>query len=182
MKVILTESQAKTIQENLQHKKMFQKYWERFGPGVDENFINLFGFKRGNLDGTNISNVYAHLREFLGYENAMKMTEELILNNPHKIGEGGMPCGSYNFTFNLSINSDDDVIYYVDVEVLAENPDANVTLITTGEVLQLGEALNDEDFGWEVENEIQDCVNDYLTEMIINKTGVNVTIYSLDCY
>jgi len=51
MKLVLTESQVKTIQENLQHRKMFQKYWERFGPGVDENFLNLFGFKRGNLDG-----------------------------------------------------------------------------------------------------------------------------------
>jgi len=176
MKLVLTESQVKTIQENLQHRKMFQKYWERFGPGVDENFLNLFGFKRGNLDGTNINNVYAHLREFLGYENAMKMTEELILKNPHKIGDGGMVCGGYDFKFELSINDIEDVNIYVDVLVDAEDPNAEVNIVT-GETFQLQKAIDDEEIGYEIESEIEDCVRDYL-EQITNKTGVNVTIFS----
>jgi len=45
------------------------------------------------------------------------------------------------------------------------------------EKARLQKAIDDEEIGYEIESEIEDCVRDYL-EQITNKTGVNVTIFS----
>jgi hypothetical protein len=63
------------------------------------------------------------------------------------------------------------------VLVDAEDPNAEVNIMT-GETFQLQKAIDDEEMGYEIETEIEDCVRDYLEQMILNKTGVNVTIFS----
>jgi len=98
-------------------------------------------------------------------------------------------CGGYNFDFDLKmakeINDGREELsvseIYVNVYVDAKNPNASVSLIMIGgEEHQLYDALKNEDYGWEVENEIQECILDYIENEITNKTGVPVTIYKLD--
>lgn len=178
MKLVITETQFDNLNDSLNLKKTFFKYWDRFGGKIDDNFYNLFGFKNKKLDNINEYDVRSYLREWLGHEKSIEITKELILNNPHNVGENFI-CGGYNFNFYLEIESYSDDLFYVNVLADVKDPEATVDLIMVGgETYQLKDAIDSDDFGWEIETEIEECVYDYISENIINKTGVEVSINS----
>jgi hypothetical protein len=47
--------------------------------------------------------------------------------------------------------------------------------MTNGETMNLKDACNNEEIGWEIENEIGDIIFDFLRENISFKTGITIT-------
>jgi hypothetical protein len=109
-------------------------------------------------------------REFLGPK-AGKIVHSLVKpGDRHRIQKGG-----YDFEIvvqEIKIDSE-----YVDIhcEVLEGG---EVTIFSEEEqpTLSLEEATENENFGWEIENEIKDCIEDYFYTAIgiRNKTGYSI--------
>lgn len=161
MKFIITESKYKNT--------MF-KFWDKFGGQVDELFIGAFGLDNPNNDIT-YDQAYKNLIEWRGEEESKELTKTLLLQNPHHIDN----YGSYDFFFevtdikNWELDKDEpNVIVDVNINIL----DGEVTI--SGETFKLDEALNNEDYGWEVADEVNWGINDYFKENITSKTGVNI--------
>jgi hypothetical protein len=161
MKFIITESKYKNT--------MF-KFWDKFGGQVDELFIGAFGLDNPNNDIT-YDQAYKNLIEWRGEEESKELTKTLLLQNPHHIDN----YGSYDFFFEVTDiknweldNDEPNVIVDVNINIL----DGEVTI--SGETFKLDEALNNEDYGWEVADEINWGINDYFKENITPKTGVNI--------
>jgi hypothetical protein len=49
-------------------------------------------------------------------------------------------------------------------------------IMTDGTIHKLKDARDDEEYGWEIENEIEDCIYDYLSEQIENTTGFSFVV------
>jgi hypothetical protein len=161
MKFIITESKYKNT--------MF-KFWDKFGGQVDELFIGAFGLDNPNNDIT-YDQAYKNLIEWRGEEESKELTKTLLLQNPHHIDN----YGSYDFFFevtnikNWELDKDEpNVIVDVNINIL----DGEVTI--SGKTFKLDEALNNEDYGWEVADEVNWGINDYFKENITSKTGVNI--------
>jgi hypothetical protein len=161
MKFIITESKYKNT--------MF-KFWDKFGGQVDELFIGAFGLDNPNNDIT-YDQAYKNLIEWRGEEESKELTKTLLLQNPHHIDN----YGSYDFFFEVTDiknweldNDEPNVIVDVNINIL----DGEVTI--SGETFKLDEALNNEDYGWEVADEVNWGINDYFKENITSKTGVNI--------
>jgi hypothetical protein len=161
MKFLITESKYKNT--------MF-KFWDKFGGQVDELFIGAFGLDNPNNDIT-YDQAYKNLIEWRGEEESKELTKTLLLQNPHHIDN----YGSYDFFFevtnikNWELDKDEpNVIVDVNINIL----DGEVTI--SGETFKLDEALNNEDYGWEVADEVNWGINDYFKENITSKTGVNI--------
>ena len=66
------------------------------------------------------------------------------------------------------------------MDILVDDLNGEVTLIMTGgETMNLKDALNDEEIGWEIENEIGDTIFDFLRENTSFKTGITITTNKL---
>lgn len=168
MKVIITEDQSERLKRIETYKKFFHKYWDR-KPVVDDSFLKLFPLKELGLSKLN---VLPMLSEYLGVEKAKEMARELI-SGSHKIKRGD--CGGYEFEFELKISDEDYDEFYIDITVNLE--DATVDLIMTqGGMHDLVDAIGDSEYGWEVIEEVKDCIYDYIEEKIVNKTGIRITI------
>lgn len=161
MKFLITESKYKNT--------MF-KFWDKFGGQVDELFIGAFGLDNPNNDIT-YDQAYKNLIEWRGEEESKELTKTLLLQNPHHIDN----YGSYDFFFEVTNiknweldNDEPNVIVDVNINIL----DGEVTI--SGETFKLDEALNNEDYGWEVADEVNWGINDYFKENITSKTGVNI--------
>jgi hypothetical protein len=48
-----------------------------------------------------------------------------------------------------------------------------------GDVQDLEDALNNDDYGWEIEVEVQECIFDYFYENLTLKTGYEFVLNSL---
>lgn len=161
MKFLITESKYKNT--------MF-KFWDKFGGQVDELFIGAFGLDNPNNDIT-YDQAYKNLIEWRGEEESKELTKTLLLQNPHHIDN----YGTYDFFFEVTDiknweldNDEPNVIVDVKINLL----DGEVTI--SGETFKLDEALNNEDYGWEVADEINWGINDYFKENITPKTGINI--------
>lgn len=161
MKFLITESKYKNT--------MF-KFWDKFGGQVDELFIGAFGLDNPNNDIT-YDQAYKNLIEWRGEEESKELTKTLLLQNPHHIDN----YGTYDFFFEVTDiknweldNDEPNVIVDVKINLL----DGEVTI--SGETFKLEEALNNEDYGWEVADEINWGINDYFKENITPKTGINI--------
>lgn len=173
MKVILTESQTENIKRNEFYKKQFFRYWERLGPGITKEFLGLFDLPS---IGISVEAALHYLTEYLGLENSIKLTKELF-NKVHNIKEGD--CGGYQFSFKLNgIDEDKLGLYTIYVDVKVQLKDSGVTLFN-GEYMSLSDAIDDNDIGGDVDEEVENCIFDYITDEIVLKTGVNVIINSV---
>ena len=162
MKLIITESKYKNIIFN---------YFDKFGGEVDGNFINMF--KLDDRTGmVSYDNAYKYLIEWRGEEESKELAKTLLLQNPHHIDE----YGGYDFFFEV-----DDIDYWeldekkpnVVVSVKVNDLSGTVT-VSNGENRTLEDALNDDDYGWEISDEIQWGINDYFKESITSKTGIKI--------
>jgi len=161
MKFLITESK---------YKNTIFKFWDKFGGKVDKLFIGAFGLDNSNNDIT-YEEAYKYLIEWRGIEESKELTKTLLLQNPHHIDN----YGSYDFFFEVTDiknweldNDEPNVIVDVNINIL----DGEVTI--SGKTFKLDEALNNEDYGWEVADEVNWGINDYFKENITSKTGVNI--------
>ena len=162
MKLIITESKYKNI---------IFKYFDKFGGEVDVNFINMF--KLDDRTGMiSYEQAYKYLIEWRGEEESKELAKTLLLQNPHHIDD----YGGYDFFFEV-----DDIDYWeldnskpnVVVSVKVNDLSGTVSLLN-GEDKTLEDAVNDEDYGWEVSDEVQWGINDYFKQNITSKTGIKI--------
>ena len=165
MKFILTESKYKNI--------LF-RYWDKTGGKVDKTFISLFGLDNSDSDIT-YDQAYKYLIEWRGEKQSKELAKTLLLQNPHHIDD----FGGYDFFFevtdirNWELNDDEPNVV---VKVKVDDLGGDVSLLN-GEDKTLADALSDEDYGWEVEDEVNWGVNDYFKGKITSKTGIKVIFF-----
>ena len=164
MKFILTESKYKNI--------LF-RYWDKNGGAVDKTFISLFGLDN-NRDLT-YDQAYKYLIEWRGIEESKNLANTILLQNPHHIDD----FGGYDFFFEVTDIKKwgvDDDEPFVTVKVKVDDLAGNVSLMN-GDYKTLEDALSNEDYGWEVEDEVNWGINDYFKEVVTSKTGIKVIFY-----
>lgn len=171
MKVILNENQYERLKRIGFYKKMFFKYWDK-RPIIDSTFINLFPLKELGLS---VLNIYPMLAEYLGEDKAKQMAMDMIYKN-HRINRGD--CGGYEFDFYLEKVDEDSESFEVDVDVRLRGGSVALMMVG-GELMSLDDALKDEDIGWEIKEEVEDCVLDYIEDNIINRTGIITRVHKL---
>ena len=165
MKLIITESKYKNIIFN---------YFDKFGGDIDNQFISMF--KLDDRTGMiSYEEAYKYLIEWRGEEESKELAKTLLLQNPHHIDE----YGGYDFFFEVTdikkwgVNDDEP---FVTVKTKVDDLGGDVSLLN-GEDKTLADALSDEDYGWEVEDEVNWGVNDYFKEKITSKTGIKVIFF-----
>jgi hypothetical protein len=169
MKLILTESKYKNI--------LF-RYWDKTGGKVDKTFISLFGIDNGDSDIT-YDQAYKYLIEWRGEKQSKELAKTLLLQNPHHIDD----FGGYDFFFevtdirNWELNDDEPNVV---VKVKVDDLGGSVTLMD-GEDKTLEDALDNDDYGWEIESEVDWALNGYFKDKITAQTGIKI-IYDAPKY
>ena len=91
--------------------------------------------------------------------------EEFLNKNPHHIGD----CGGYDFEFDVwEYNIDGN---HIEITLLINDSRGTVVLMDDGGLMNLFDARTNDEFGWEVENEIQDCLSENLAVYLEEKLG-----------
>ena len=124
--------------------------------------------------------IYRMLSKKIGSrEDILKKIDERILNKIHTIND----CGTYEFNFivnNYDLEKDADGVYYIiDVDCIIDQNGSVVIPNISDERVTFEKLHNDPDneyknILWELGYEIQDCINDKLSELLTNDMGVTV--------
>jgi hypothetical protein len=168
MKIIITESRYKNI--------LF-RYWDKFGGDINKQFILNFGLDNNNGD-ISYEQAYKYLIEWRGIEESKNLANTLLLQNPHHIDE----YGGYDFFFEVTDIKKwglDDDEPFVTVKTKVDDLSGEVTIID-GNTYELSDALGNDEYGWEVEDEVNWGINDYFKEKITSKTGIKVIFFRPD--
>ncbi len=161
MKLIITESKYKNI---------LSRYWDKTGGKVDKTFISLFGLDDNNND-INYNQAYKYLIQWRGEKESKELAKSLLLQNPHHIDD----FGGYDFFFEvIDINNWDLNNYEPNVVVKVKVDDLGGHVDIDGDHKKLEDALDNDDYGWEVEDEVNWGINDYFKDNITSQTGINI--------
>ena len=161
MKIILTESKYKDI---------IFRYFDKFGGEVDKDFISMF--RHTSKDMVNFDLAYKCLIEWRGEEESKELAKTLLLQNPHHIDD----FGGYDFFFEVKDIDNWDLDFRkpnVTVKVKV-NELAGVVNLMDGERYTLEDALNNDYYGWDIDDEVNWGIEDYFNKNITSKTGVNI--------
>jgi hypothetical protein len=161
MKLIITESK---------YKHILFKAFDKLGGKVDNNLISLFRLE-GNKGAFTYDQAYKYLIEWRGEKESKELAKTLLLQNPHRIDE----YGGYNFFLEVVgignwylDSSEPNVVVKVKVDDLAGSVDID------GDNMSLEDALDNDDYGWEIEDEVNWGIDEYFKENITSKTGIKV--------
>ena len=167
MKIIITESRYKNI--------LF-RYWDKFGGDINKQFILNFGLDNNSNDIT-YDQAYKYLIEWRGEKESKELAKTLLLQNQHHINN----FGGYDFFFEVTdikkwgVNDDEP---FVTVKVKVDDLAGSVDIGGNDKTLE--DALDNDEYGWEVEDEVNWGINDYFKEKITSKTGVKVIFFRPD--
>jgi len=157
MKLIITESHFKNT---------IFKFFDKFGGEIDTLFIDNFRVDR-NDPIVNYETAYKYLIEWRGEEESKELAKTLLLQNPHHIDN----YGGYNFFFEVVgisdwyLNSSEpNVVVKVKVDDLAG----------TVNNISLEDALDNDEYGWEIDDEVNWGIDEYLKKNITSKTGIKI--------
>jgi hypothetical protein len=141
MKLIITESK---------YKHILFKVFDKLGGKVDDNLISLFKLE-GNKGAFTYDQAYKYLIEWRGEKESKELAKTLLLQNPHHIDE----YGTYDFFFEVNgignwylDSSQPNVVVRVKVDDMAGTVDMD------GVNISLEKALDNDDYGWEVSDEV----------------------------
>ena len=164
MKVKITEQQLNNLQEVESYKNMIFKYWDKFGPGISDDMIKLFGITFGKSS-LRMTDLQRWLREYLGDDKIKEISKSFLEQKQHHIND----CGGYEFYFTLTHKFEDGEYLF---DVVVNDIDGIVILVMVdGSIHKIKDARNQE-YGWEIENEVEDCVHDYISKNLEDMTGV----------
>lgn len=163
MKITITEEQLDKLQGLDTLKKMVFKYWDKNGIGDIQQLMKFFSMSDYKL---NIYNVYSWIREYLGMDKVYSLVNEYLEHKKHTIDD----CGGYEFDFfitNYKIEDDQ-----VEISVLVDDINGSVILIMTDGTIRKIKDAREEEFGWEIESEVEGCMYDYLEKNMTEKFGI----------
>jgi hypothetical protein len=161
MKLIITESKYKTV--------VF-KLFDKFGGKIDGRLESLLNLE-GNKGPLTYDEAYQYLIEWRGKKKSIELTKTLLLQNPHHIDN----YGSYNFFFEVTDISNWKLnVEKPNVVVKIKVDDLGGNLNIGGDLMSLEDALDNDDYGFEVDDEVSWGITDYFKENITLQTGINV--------
>ncbi len=162
MKLIITESKYKNIIFN---------YFNKFGGEIDTQFINMF--KLDGDDGiVDFEQAFKYLIEWRGEEESKELAKTLLLQNPHHVDD----FGGYDFFFEVTDISEwrlDNRKPNIVVKVKVNDLSGTVDLID-GNHKTLEDALSNNEYGFEIDDEINWGVEEYFRFNITSKTGIKI--------
>ena len=147
MKVIINENNVKGI---------LLKLWEK-NPYLDPTLLKMFGLSANNIS------VVEEFQKFLGDEEIEKRLYDIIkLRTDFEITD----CGNYKFKFQITDWSVKDGEIRIKCWLDSEN--GSVVLIHDDNNVRrsLDYYLNDDDIGWEIRMEVEDCIGDWINDNI----------------
>jgi hypothetical protein len=179
MYIIITEQQLNNLREVENIKKTLFKFWDNNGGYIDNSILSMFGFKGRILNIGNITisenELYNWLIDWRGENKSIILVEKFLNQNPHKIEN----CGGYEFEFDVFDYKIHD--RQVDLVLRVNDKRGRVALIfQDGQLWNLKDARNNEDFGWEIDGEIQDCLYEYFLLNLSDKTGFDSVFERID--
>jgi hypothetical protein len=155
-----------SIIEDIQ-KNILLKMWKE-EPSIDNNrlsALNIFTYQQ-------MKKVGEWFREYLGPK-ANQIIDLILRNKEHHISDGG-------YDFDITIESYDIQESNDDINIRCKIlPGGEVSIIMDdGRTLDLEDAVNDEEIGWEIKGEINDCIEKYFYTnlQIRDKTGHNIYV------
>jgi hypothetical protein len=160
MKIIMEDN---PVIEDIQ-KNILLKMWKEEPAINNERLQTLCVFNHRQM-----KKVGDWFREYLGPK-AIQIVDSILRNKEHHISAGG-----YNFDIVIEgydIDTDD---INIRCEIL---PGGEVSIIMDdGRTLNLEDAVNDEEIGWEIKGEIRDCIEDFFYKnlQIRDKTGYGIS-------
>jgi hypothetical protein len=166
MKFIITEEQNLKLDTN-KFKQLMFKYWDKFGGKVDDQMILSLGL-RGFINSGRLYwyELYEWLIDWRGELESQKYCKEL-LSGSHNVNEFE-PFGGYDFNFVFENFEwfDSTEVRYLGVYCIVDDIKGEVELtMVGGETVNLEDALLNEEYGWEIKNEVEDGVSEWLNEI-----------------
>jgi hypothetical protein len=145
-------------------KNILLKMWKE-EPSIDNNrlsALNIFTYQQ-------MKKVSELFREYLGPK-TKQIVDSILGKKEHHISIGG-------YNFDIVIESYD--IDSNDISIICKVlPGGTVSIIMDdGRTLDIEDAVNDEEIGWEIKGEINDCIIDFLYKnlQIRDKTGYEIS-------
>jgi hypothetical protein len=161
MKIIITESQYRILQESDKIKRIVNSMINDDELSIDEIMAYT------GLDEREIIELLGGWDKMI--EKAYQLMDRTFDTNDYHFS------GGYDFRFKVQGHSD----YEEDMETLVDCPvesDGKVTLMDNMETYYLKDLEGDYDLWWEVEGEIRNLIYDILHKEVIKKTGIRVDI------
>jgi hypothetical protein len=160
-------------------KMMMFRLWDKLTKEGKEIFYN-----KGFFDSIGISKWLYNkwVLEWLGEEKVFEqaITELKKFNGQRQVDD----CGSFRFNYKIDIDSFHTVVDRGNPEIYFNatlfNEDSYVYIFPTDEEMDVKSAIEDEDRGWEVKIEAQDCIKNDLTNEIGEIIGVELYVDRLD--
>lgn len=157
------EFEGNTIIEDIQ-KKMLLKMWKEEPVINNERLQMLCVFNHQQM-----KKVGEWFREYLGPK-AIQIVDSILGKKEHHISIGG---------YNIDIVIESYDIDSNDISIICKVlPGGTVSIIMDdGRTLDIEDAVNDEEIGWEIKGEINDCIIDFLYKnlQIRDKTGYGIS-------
>jgi len=170
MKILITEEQLEVVRKR--QKKQLRLIWS-VRPYWDEVYLISVGIKN---DWKAREKAMSWFIEFLGDEVINKRLEDTFGGTDLRIDN----CGTYNFEFDIvdytlydeSGGTEETPHFVLEVDCKVDIKRGVVT-IDDGE-MPLGYALQNDDYGWEVNGEVMSCIGDYLYRKfdLLKNTGI----------
>ena len=170
MKIILKESQLETIAEKF--KPVLFKYWKLIGPSLSRETYKLIG-----VDLLHSYKLHPYFLEYLveWFGGEEKFIEHIKQNEGK---DYHVQYGGYNFDVILDEITLDEFNVYLDVRV---KPGGTVTLIfdENQPTVTIEDALANDNYGWEINNEIQETIFDTFHKYF-NDLGMEIVEVDVD--
>lgn len=164
MKIRINESQLEKLEKLNSYKNIVFKYWDKFGPKINNTMIKMLGVG-DTQSGIGMPHIQLWLREYLG-KGSLEIMNKFFSKKVHIIDD----CGGYEFTFVVDDFYKNGHIYEIDITI--DDVNGTVMLLSQdGSIHKLSKIIHEEEFGWEIANEVQDCVYEYFIENIEYMTG-----------
>jgi len=172
MKILITEEQLDNVR-----KKLLRKIWS-VDPYWDDGYLLSVGIKN---DWDTRDKAIGWFVEFLGDEKINKILEDNFGGYDLRIDN----CGTYDFEFdivgyslydenNSKSNSGVETFPHLVIEVDCKVDIKRGVVTIDGGEMPLGYALQNDDYGWEVNGEVMSCIGDYLYRKfdLLKNTGI----------
>jgi hypothetical protein len=170
MKVIVTENMINDIGDNL--KKVLIKHWEKQEyPTYDRHLLKMFHMYNDGIAG----NLF---RDVIGNDEVKRRTKNVL--EKYMGTKTHISCGGYEFDFTVvgwETEQYSDITYLI-INCVVDTKNGTVVLVMTDDDRRhnLNRALANDDYGWEIEGEVTDCISDLLYPEINHETAYNTII------
>ena len=170
MKIIITESQYENVANRF--KRILFKFWDVNGPTLSRQMYKLIG-----IDLYHAYKLEPFFQDFL--VEWMGGDEKFIEHIKQNEGKDyHVQYGGYNFDIILDEITLDEFNVYLDVRV---KPGGTVTLIfdENQPTVTIEDALANDNYGWEINNEIQETIFDTFHKYF-NDLGMEIVEVDVD--